>query len=597
MGGADQIPDVEQRPAGSDYPNPFVAPTGASGPVDPTASGESSRTTGLIAIAPKRLPLTVHWWDFGRDIGAAVLLIWSLTLPWNALLTASSVVYVLLATLAALLSLVVAPVSRFLRAPDGSAVRSPTLAIRIVMCAPYVVIVAITVVRALVGSGQTPGQSLLLGVFGVGIAVVPRQSELESTLNGAVLVHRYRLACAWCGGLGSAALGISALIVMPPSSWFVGGGSVFFLILLPVLIVLGLFIFMFGVTSIRIGAGHPSWQPILVWIGVAMAVDVMLSPSESSGSGVAPAYSLWLMLLGAGLAATPLVGGKDGEKTDARLWALVVANAFRLIVIAMSLILAMFVLVLIQVGSYVGSPTVGLIWILVSTLVTLLSAAIGSSQLRADPRRGRTVALICVGVMGGLTVINMVVVGEGSTSGTGSVGMFMLIGGTLGVIVFALVVPAPMRQLTGLPPLGAPQVSAGQRVGIAHPTPSLAPSYESPPGYADPDRTATVTAQAVVSPDIWHRKPVEPAAPTAWLTPVTPGSAPAGGPTISSTDPQAVAAADPSTSGQELMTIAANRADLRPVIATNPSTYPALLDWLRALGDPDVDAALARRPL
>lgn len=35
--------------------------------------------------------------------------------------------------------------------------------------------------------------------------------------------------------------------------------------------------------------------------------------------------------------------------------------------------------------------------------------------------------------------------------------------------------------------------------------------------------------------------------------------------------------------------------ELRACIARNPNTYPALLNWLRQLGDPDIDAALASR--
>jgi hypothetical protein len=43
------------------------------------------------------------------------------------------------------------------------------------------------------------------------------------------------------------------------------------------------------------------------------------------------------------------------------------------------------------------------------------------------------------------------------------------------------------------------------------------------------------------------------------------------------------------------MSIAASRPDLRPLVAANPSTYPDLLQWLGHLGDPAIDAALARR--
>jgi hypothetical protein len=54
-------------------------------------------------------------------------------------------------------------------------------------------------------------------------------------------------------------------------------------------------------------------------------------------------------------------------------------------------------------------------------------------------------------------------------------------------------------------------------------------------------------------------------------------------------------AADPATPAQVLADIAALRADLRPIVARNPSAYPGLLEWLGSLGEPGVDAALAER--
>lgn len=63
-------------------------------------------------------------------------------------------------------------------------------------------------------------------------------------------------------------------------------------------------------------------------------------------------------------------------------------------------------------------------------------------------------------------------------------------------------------------------------------------------------------------------------------------------------DPQAFTAqqaADPATPAQTLADIAAQRPDLRAALASNPSAYQALLDWLGELGDPAVDAALAAR--
>src|SRR5450830_596993 len=52
---------------------------------------------------------------------------------------------------------------------------------------------------------------------------------------------------------------------------------------------------------------------------------------------------------------------------------------------------------------------------------------------------------------------------------------------------------------------------------------------------------------------------------------------------------------DPQTPGQVLADIAALRPDLRVAVASNPSTYPGLLEWLGSMGEPAVDAAIAAR--
>ena len=57
----------------------------------------------------------------------------------------------------------------------------------------------------------------------------------------------------------------------------------------------------------------------------------------------------------------------------------------------------------------------------------------------------------------------------------------------------------------------------------------------------------------------------------------------------------AAQASDPQTPGQVLADIAALRPDLRVAVASNPGTYPGLLEWLGSLGEPAVDAAIAAR--
>lgn len=64
---------------------------------------------------------------------------------------------------------------------------------------------------------------------------------------------------------------------------------------------------------------------------------------------------------------------------------------------------------------------------------------------------------------------------------------------------------------------------------------------------------------------------------------------------ISEVDAAVAEASDANTAQVRLAEIAFQRADLRAVVACNPSAYPGLLDWLASLGDAVVDAALVRR--
>lgn len=54
-------------------------------------------------------------------------------------------------------------------------------------------------------------------------------------------------------------------------------------------------------------------------------------------------------------------------------------------------------------------------------------------------------------------------------------------------------------------------------------------------------------------------------------------------------------ASDPTTSLELLAELAYQHPDLRAVVASNPATYPGLLEWLAQIGDPEIDAAIARR--
>jgi len=552
-------------------------------------------------------------WDYARDLGAAAVLIWSLGLPWSYSHAASSVVYVLLTTLCALFSLAVLPLSRFLRNPAGSPFAWPTLAIRSLMCTPYIVVVVVAVVRDLTGTGFL-GYSLLVGVFGVAIAVVPREWELAQLRDGMSVVRSYRLACGWFGGAGLAAMVISTLVAVPPNHWF-DSPSAFFLVILPIFGVIGLFAAIYGVTALRIAAGRVSWQPTLVWLGVALVVAMVTASGDAAESSRSAFYGLWLLMVAAGLASAPMVGGRDGDTSQAAFWALVVANAFRVIVIGASIILALVIVILVQVGQYGGTISGVLIWTLISVAATIAAAAVGSSQLRQDAARGRNTALVCVAVMVLLRVIDLSVLGWNPLVSDGAPVSMMLLAGTFGVIVFGLTVPGPMRQA-----VTRSRAIAGTGI-TGPPREATAPSS---PWVQDPSAPPTVQWSAPQSDPVpvarvWPPSPQSDSPETEWSTMVTPPrvespaqpfaidastvathqpappAPPAPPDPQTPPDPQAAAAADPATPLPELMSIAASRPDLRPTIAENPSTYPDLLQWLGQLGDPEIDAVLRRR--
>ena len=86
--------------------------------------------------------------------------------------------------------------------------------------------------------------------------------------------------------------------------------------------------------------------------------------------------------------------------------------------------------------------------------------------------------------------------------------------------------------------------------------------------------------------------PIDPPDPSSLSSPPSPTDPGAAG---ADADADRLAAASPTTPPAELARIAAARPDLHPALATNPATYPDLVDWLRTSPDPAVQDALAQR--
>ena len=157
-----------------------------------------------------------------------------------------------------------------------------------------------------------------------------------------------------------------------------------------------------------------------------------------------------------------MVGGRDGDKSQAAFWALVVANAFRVIVIGASIILALVIVMVVQYGQYGGTIPGVLIWTLISgpqqsprpPSVPSVTPGAGPGTEHRAGLRGRH---------GRARVIDLSVLGWNSLVSDGAPVSMMLLAGTFVVIVFGLTVPGPMRQAVTRPAAIAGTGSPGPR--------------------------------------------------------------------------------------------------------------------------------------
>jgi len=593
--------------------------------------------------------LTIQPTDVLRDLGALAVLIWVLTVPWTAVGTGGHLVYVLLPVICSMASLALPYLGRLLVGANGAPLFTRTIGPRLALNAPLAVTIMVAVIWDAVdaigdGDGmRVLGPGLLAGCFGLALSAVPRLAELRPEPDGPRRAQRWRRFIGWAAGLGLVAIVVSTLVEIVRMTQYGDLGGLFALLLLIIALEVGFFVALLAIPALRVGADHPAWQPTVLWLAAAfvfvlLAVGGSSTAAESFGQ---PFYGLWLLMLAGGGCAVPFVGGSDPSTEDARFWALVVANAFRTIVVAGCFLVAVCLLGLILSGQQ-GSVPGELIWALIAMVIVTIAGAVGSSRLRAGMVQGRNAALGAVAVMVLVTIITMAVSGIGVDQGGGLgnlVGLGLMFGPFVTIVV-GLTVPGPVReamavhqgvrpgataawpaptQTQAVPTHSTDQepVASPTPAGWPAPAPTAAPSRPASPttgqapGWAveatrriepaasvpvpeaapgagtaladdDMERTVMRPARSVV-----HRAAAEPE-PTARAT--TAGAAAA--PVLS---PESSAASDPATPLQDLMTIARNRPDLRPQIAENPSTYPDLLTWLGQLNDPAVNAALARR--
>lgn len=525
--------------------------------------GTSGRTRPAVPVA-----------DHVTDGVAALLLLTSLLLPWDVGTQASGRVDVVLVTSLSVASLALPHLARAGVFPPGWTVLTTRRA-RLLANVPYAVLVLVYVVLdAVSGLGDGLGvcgigYAAALGLAGAVLAAQPRRSELgpleQDRGVGPLWFTLTAVLVGVCGLLlvvGTVVGAISGVLSLAL------GSAVTSLVLV---LVEALQTAVLALPLIGLLRRDAAWRPVALAVGGAVALGLLCS-GVATGFGVATVRAPGIALLlvpaavaaGTGPAALRTMRSASSSapaqgwfRVAGWLW-LVLAGAAVLQVVTTAL----------QMVAYEPLRGVAAVVVIVLLLVTAVAALAGRARLLDGGAGGVPAALVLAGagVVVGIVVLAVV----GATTSLGASGTLVTVALWLPVaVVTVLTVPPSVRWLALAD--RASRAGAAQAAPVyGWPVPPTHPGGAPVPGAAPAPETTTAPVQPSAA---------EPPAPPPAHHPFT-----------------AAQAEDPATDPALLATICAEAPGLRPHVAANPSAYPALLQWLAALGDERVDRALRSRP-
>ncbi|MCB2413376.1 hypothetical protein LGT39_11025 [Demequina sp. TTPB684] len=504
--------------------------------------------------------------DYVRDAVALVLLLVSLSMPWNlddfATRGATDNIAVVLVTVLSILSLALTYLARAQVFGPAMTVGTAAL-IRGAANAPYALVVAIyLIIDASKGADEWYysggiGVAAAFGLAGAVLAGMPRVAESDSLAPWQVTVMQQ-------GAVGLAALwtvlSFLNLILVVLDYKDMEAATIGIVVLSVLIILVALGAATFGLFVRSAAARAAVFAGTLAVFGTAV-IDWM-TDWDLSGAGMeslhAPVFSILPLITLGAVVSSPLVKGHtkaaDSATRDSG------AATWLLFAIAGISGAAIIMTILRMVGDFDVSTGVAIGYI-VTLILTTTAALIAAAFVRQNFTGSRMVA---IAVMGGtilVGVISLVLVNK-----LGDVGFLdILLHVALPLAVIALlalsmrganapVAPAPVSQ--------AAADDAGQAAAVEAPVP------------------APVVEPQVLAPTTEIPEPPAPASEAA--------AAP-------EAHPRAAEAADPDTSAQALHEIATTIPELRPTVAANPSAYPELLEWMGKLGEPAVDEAISKR--
>lgn len=498
----------------------------------PTYGGwEDAHGASSASGAVRRAFAGVSGGDVVRDALAALLLLLGLTLPWDYGYEGLGRLEVVVITALSLVSLLAAYLASAGAYGSRFDARRAGL-VRFALNVPYLLMV----LGFLIGDAFVGDQPEMVGGIGAGLAVGLAGAVLAMAPRAAELGGRNPVDRAWLTVLG--AIGGVAVV------WVLAGLMVFVLgddadvyssaELLRVLltVLLGPAVLVLGVVgALRRDEG---WRLALVAVGATPVLLYLVAEAGAApGILVESVHQLpgGLVFWPAAAAAAAAPSARRAMHVTRARWADAAGRVLTLAIVAAAVDLLVRVLTIADSEEEV-------LWVVLAVLaLAYLAAAV---QARVLVREGRRVSPVVAFAAAGA--------------------LFLL--GLIGVLVLLGSEWSGVTEIDLLLALGLPAAFTG--VLLAH---------------LSQDARGALGHPAVPDQPAWA--PAPPAAPAA-----------------EAADPVADAvrqAQDPATPQATLADLATRVPATRVHIARHPAAYPDLLDWLAALGDPEVSRAVAER--
>lgn len=533
--------------------------------------------------------------DVLRDVAALVLLVTALFYDWSADLGISKgaeLWYVDVSLALALVSLAATYLWKLGVFGQAWNVRTNGL-IRLGAAVPYFISVLVVVILDLADDrGVFIG--VAVGLFGAILAAQPRKHELPP----ASLAPSDKIWVYVTGGL----VALSALLALITSLVYIGDLNDLNLDapeIIVYVIAAVVYTVLLAYGAVLALMSKPAGIALIAGFGLLVLVLGMLhidgeNASQLTGfitilGGVEsfqlPGFGAFLLVGAAAAALSPGASRATGGASHPISLAGAAKAGFLLLALA-SLI---HVLGAVFIG--IAADDFGAA-VIVSLIISVLAAVVAVFGFVTTSSTGpKTLPLVAVAVWAVLVIVASIVMaiidevspGFVGLNGTQSLPAHTWLGAILAALFIAFAITGADTIGGGVKKLFANAQAAGPAAGAPLPG---APAPTAP--IVTPPAPAPAPAPAAPAPAPSFEAPQEPT-PTQQI-PV------AEAPTEQvAVDPIVQRASDPTISQAELADLVQNHPQARAAAAGNPQAYPGMLEWLGQLGDPEVDAALARR--